>query len=243
MARQSKLTLREGATDDIVKDWPPGTFPETGAGTGYMTRKFLELGYTGACYELGVAARAQIRGSLASYDERIFIADSLQELEGKTFDCLLSFEVLEHIDDDLGALQQWTRHLKPGGQLLISVSAHARKFGKSDELVGHLRRYEREDVQRLLSGAGYRDIEMINYGFPLSEMTRPIANVPARRGEDVERASPQELSMRSSHSRQSHIRKIINTVGERPIAPFLSLQRLFCGCDWGDGIIATAVRG
>lgn len=242
MARQPKLILREGAIDDIIENWPPGTFLETGAGTGYMTRKFLDLGYTGACYELGEAAREKIRENLASYSQSLLIADSLEELEGQQYDYLLSFEVLEHIEKDLGALEQWTRHLKPGGHLLISVPAHARKFGKSDELVGHVRRYERDDVEKLLINAGYRDIQLINYGFPLSEITRPVANALVKDQGDTEEATPQQLSMRSSHSRQSHIRKIIDTVGEKPIRPFRSMQRMFYNHDWGDGIIATAIK-
>lgn len=240
MARQPKLILREGAIDDVVADWPAGTFLETGAGTGYMTKKFLDKGYNGACYELGDTARAMLRDNLAPYGEQITVLDELDELDACRFDYLLTFEVLEHIEDDLSVLKQWTHYLKPGGRILLSVPAHQKKYGKSDVLVGHLRRYERSEITTLLEKAGFTDIEMINYGFPISEITRPVANVLARDDKTNANESMQQKSMRSSHSRQPGIRRIINFVGEKPILPFAAVQRMFYNYDWADGIIATA---
>jgi SAM-dependent methyltransferase len=245
MARQPKLILRESAIDDVVKDWPIGSFLETGAGTGYMTRKFLECGYSGACFELGLKARELLRQNLATLSNQITVLDSLDELGTKTFDYLLTFEVLEHIEDDLAVLREWSNHLKRGGKILLSVPAHQKKYGKSDELVGHLRRYERSDVISLLEKAGYTDINIINYGFPISEITRPLSNVIVKQDKpetNDDKPSMAELSMRSSHTRQPHIQKIINLVGERPMAPFRVVQRFFYQRDWGDGIIATASK-
>ncbi len=51
----------------------------------------------------------------------------------------------------------------------------------------------------------------------------------------------QERSMRSSHSRQPGIRRIIDFVGEKPVLPFTAVQRMFYRFDWADGMIVTAV--
>jgi SAM-dependent methyltransferase len=240
LARQPKLILRESAVDDLMKDWPTGSFLETGAGTGYMTRKLLQKGYHGACFELGQAARGMLRTNLADSASTINVLDSLDELGSQTFDYLFTFEVLEHIENDLEALLQWTSYLKVGGRILLSVPAHQRKYGKSDELVGHVRRYERAQMLGLLEDAGYGDIRLINYGFPISEISRPLSNVIAKQDPPEKQASMLELSMQSSHTRQPRIRKLINLVGERPILPFKKVQQLFYQYDWGDGIIATA---
>ncbi|MFV8819259.1 class I SAM-dependent methyltransferase [Haliea sp. E17] len=240
MARQPKLILRESAIDDVVAAWQPGSFLETGAGTGYMTRKFLERGYHGACYELSQTAREGIRRNLASYPERIQVLDSLQELGTTTFDYLLTFEVLEHIEDDRAALQQWAQYLRPGGKILLSVPAHQRKFGPSDTVVGHLRRYERQQLRRLLESTGFTDIQMINYGFPITEMTRKLGDRIVRNEAASNEESAAERSQRSSYSRGSTARKLIRASGEAPFLPFKSLQRSFYSRDWGDGIIAHA---
>lgn len=242
MARQPKLILRESAVEDMLKDWPTGSFLETGAGTGYMTRKFLSRGYTGACYEPGHEARQRLRDNLANFAGQIDVLESLEELGTRNFDYLHTFEVLEHVENDLETLTEWTRYLKPGGKIILSVPAHQKKYGKSDSVVGHLRRYERSQLRQLLEDAGYTGIEIINYGFPISEITRPIANLLVKSSDSKVAASMQERSMSSSHSRQPGIGKIINFVGEKPILPFQAMQRMFYRYDWADGIIATAIK-
>jgi 2-polyprenyl-3-methyl-5-hydroxy-6-metoxy-1,4-benzoquinol methylase len=108
-----------------------------------MTSKFLELGFDGACYDLGEESRNRLKDNLAAYGQRMRVVDDVASLAPASFDYLFAFEVLEHIADDLSALREWTGFLKPGGRLLVSVPAHARKYGKADEIVGHVRRYER----------------------------------------------------------------------------------------------------
>ncbi len=48
MAKQPKLVLRESCVADMSRKWRPGLFAEMGAGTGGMTRLFLERGFNGA---------------------------------------------------------------------------------------------------------------------------------------------------------------------------------------------------
>ena len=44
--------------------------------------------------------------------------------------------------------------LQAGGRLLLLVPAHRRLYGTIDEAIGHHRRYERQDLVRLLSECG-----------------------------------------------------------------------------------------
>ena len=166
MSRQPKLVLRESCVHDVSADWAPGRFLEMGAGTGYMTRLFLDRGFEGAASDLGENSRAMMRANLAYVGERMRVIDDERELAPASFDYLFAFEVLEHIEDDHGALRSWTRFLRPGGRVLISVPAHMRKFGRSDEITGHVRRYEKDELRALLAGAGFEQITILNYGFP-----------------------------------------------------------------------------
>jgi SAM-dependent methyltransferase len=239
MARQPKLVLREAAIDSIIKEWPRGRFFEAGCGTGYMTRKFLELGFSGACFEISEDARQLLRSNLEPYGDQISILDSLDDIPENTCDFLLAFEVLEHIDDDLAALSQWTKSLKSNGQILLSVPAHQRKYSKSDLAVGHVRRYEREQVDELLHSAGFEDISILNYGFPLTEVTRVVSNFLLK-GEMKADEGMESRSHSSSYQRQAHIQKLINFFGEGVVQPFVAIQGLFYQCDWSDSIIAHA---
>lgn len=102
------------------------------------------------------------RSHLSDHGLAIRVVERLDELKQESFDHLFAFEVLEHIENDADALAEWTRYLQAEGKLLVSVPAHQRKYGKSDELVGHVRRYEKSQLHSLLEGAGFTDIHIVN---------------------------------------------------------------------------------
>lgn len=240
--RQPKLILRESCIDDMTKLWVPGSFLEVGAGTGHMTKVFLSRGYGGACYDLGEKSRCLLKENLAAFGKRMHVADSLGELPANSFDYLFAFEVLEHIPDDHSALVAWAWHLKPGGKILLSVPAHARKFGKSDEIVGHVRRYEKDQLRGLLSGAGFQSMCIVNYGFPITEATRRLSNWLVGRESSHLRFSPEDRSIHSSFTRPPIISNIISRMGESAFTPFRAVQRIFYHFDWGDGYVAVAEK-
>ncbi len=59
-----------------------------------------------------------------------------------TFDLVCAFDIIEHVDDDDGALAELARVAKSGGTLLISAPLHASLWTPFDEFVGHKRRYD-----------------------------------------------------------------------------------------------------
>lgn len=240
--KQPKLVLRESCVDDVSRAWPPGEFLEMGAGTGYMTRIFLDRGFTGAGYDLGEDSRQYMRVNLARFGNRIRVVDDPDALPEQSFDYLLAFEVLEHIEQDAQALSEWSRFLRAGGRLLVSVPAHARKYGRSDELVGHVRRYERETLRRLLEQAGFEQIRLINYGFPITELTRVVSNWLIKGDRSYDNLSPTERSIRSAQAKPRVINRLLSVFSGSLVRPFCIVQRWFYGRDWGDGYVATAVK-
>src|SRR3546814_10271932 len=65
-----------------------------------------------------------------------------------------AFDVLEHIEDDRLAIQEWIRWLAPNGKTILSVPAHRSRWGAGDVWAGHYRRYDRNDVEQLLVSCG-----------------------------------------------------------------------------------------
>lgn len=196
--KQPKLVLRESAVYDASRMWQPGHFIEMGAGTGHMAGLFSTRGFSGVCHDLSARSRAIMRDNFKDSGGILGVVDDVAELPSESFEYLFAFEVLEHIEDDLQTLRDWLRVLRTGGKLLISVPAHARKFGRSDELVGHVRRYEREQVRSLLEGAGVGNVRIINYGYPITELTRRISNRMVRDDHSYDELTPVERSMRSA---------------------------------------------
>ena len=118
--------------------------------------------YVGVEPDLASAAVAASR--LAHIDGAQFRMGGIERVGAdEVFDLLCAFEVIEHIDDDLGALSEWARHLSDDGHVLISVPAHMRRFGTSDAAVGHFRRYDAIDLDRLFDSLGFEIVERRGY--------------------------------------------------------------------------------
>jgi SAM-dependent methyltransferase len=58
------------------------------------------------------------------------------------FDLVCALDIIEHVDDDDGALAELSRVAKPGATLLISAPLHPSLWTAFDDFVGHKRRYE-----------------------------------------------------------------------------------------------------
>jgi SAM-dependent methyltransferase len=71
-------------------------------------------------------------------------------------DCVIASEVIEHIEDDVAALREIFRLLRPGGMLLLTVPAFMSLWRSHDRVYGHHRRYTR---RRLLSAVGAAGFE------------------------------------------------------------------------------------
>jgi SAM-dependent methyltransferase len=59
-----------------------------------------------------------------------------------SFDLVCAFDIIEHVDDDEGALSEVSRIARPGGLILTSMPLHPALWTSFDEFVGHKRRYE-----------------------------------------------------------------------------------------------------
>jgi len=80
------------------------------------------------------------------------------------FDLLLAMDVLEHIDDDRGALKDWVAYLKPGARVFITVPAFQALWSRHDELLHHWRRYTVAHVAALAKSVALQPIT-ICYAF------------------------------------------------------------------------------
>lgn len=71
-------------------------------------------------------------------------------LAAESVDCLTALDVLEHVEDDAGAIAEFARVLKPGGIAVITVPALQILWSDWDESLHHFRRYSRENFLRLV---------------------------------------------------------------------------------------------
>jgi SAM-dependent methyltransferase len=76
-----------------------------------------------------------------------------------TFDLACAFDIIEHVDDDHGALSELSRVISPGAALLLSVPLHPSWWTPFDDFVGHRRRYEPQQLLTKLAQHGF-SVEM-----------------------------------------------------------------------------------
>ena len=75
-------------------------------------------------------------------------------LAAGSFDAVLALDVLEHLDDDAGALREAARLVAPGGLVLVTVPAFPSLWGLQDEVNEHRRRYTSHTLQQTFALAG-----------------------------------------------------------------------------------------
>ncbi|MFQ5745070.1 MAG: glycosyltransferase [Acidobacteriota bacterium] len=83
--------------------------------------------------------------------------DNAAGLKGAA-ETVISFNVVEHIEDDLQALRTMHQLLQDDGLLLLLVPAGPVLYGKLDETLEHYRRYRRRDLHELLEKAGFSPV-------------------------------------------------------------------------------------
>jgi SAM-dependent methyltransferase len=155
------------------------------------------------------------------------------------FDTLCAFEVLEHIEDDAAALQEWKSKLATGGTIILSVPAWADRFASADTIAGHFRRYDPEHMRAKLEKAGFVDIHVEPYGFPAGHLLEAFRNFAAKRLLNGV-AKDMDIAERTAGSGRllQPSRGLSGDLAALAARPMVWVQRLFRGR--GVGLVARA---
>lgn len=173
---------RNRCITSVVSRFAPqcGGFLDIGGGNGYVAKGLEQAGIPCALIEPGIdgAAAARRRGIdpviCASLDNAGILPGS--------FEAAGMFDVLEHIEDEVGALWRARALLRPGGRLFLTVPAYAFLRSADDVVAGHFRRYTLVALANALRRAEYR----VEYGTYMFTLFPPLIfllrTVPSRLG-------------------------------------------------------------
>ena len=132
---------------------------ELGAGHGTLTERLVRHGKVTAT-ELSERCVGRLSERFGSHpDVEVLHGEIEAALDGRTYDTAVLVNVLEHISDDVGALRALYRGLHPGGTVVLFVPAFEALYSKFDRMVGHYRRYRRDDLARRVREAGFDVVE------------------------------------------------------------------------------------
>jgi SAM-dependent methyltransferase len=109
-------------------------------------------------------------------------------VKSNAFDLVIAFDVLEHIDEDCLVAAEIARVLRPGGAALISVPCDMTLWSAHDDATGHVRRYSRATLIRVIEGGGL----IIDRIWGWNVLLRPIVKFRRRslKGSDLSYINP-----------------------------------------------------
>jgi 2-polyprenyl-3-methyl-5-hydroxy-6-metoxy-1,4-benzoquinol methylase len=140
-----------------------------GCGAGGFSSIAIDAGYDVLSFEPDPAAHAAALTALpdAAVVENTGLFDTSLTTPA---DVIVMHDVLEHIEDEVAAVDALYDLLRPGGIAIISVPAMGWLFGYHDEQLGHFRRYTKS---RLLHALSTRfEVERLRYfGFTMIPVT------------------------------------------------------------------------
>ncbi|MBI5241551.1 MAG: methyltransferase domain-containing protein [Elusimicrobia bacterium] len=125
-------------------------------------------------------ARQAVRGLTVEFSPQ----DAWDFSSPPLFDTVYLSGVLEHVERDAELLARARGWLRPGGRLVVLVSAHPFLYSAFDRRVGHVRRYGRAGLRRALESAGFKDVRLRSWntlGSPALLWTRLTGRLVSRR--------------------------------------------------------------
>ncbi|WP_298579322.1 class I SAM-dependent methyltransferase [uncultured Luteimonas sp.] len=241
-----RYLMRRARIKALLHDIPSGRLLEIGPGAGALLVEFMDAGYRCEALDSSSAARTRTQSMLsaAGHDVPVHAEPGL-DWAGR-FDVICAFEVLEHIEDDIAAVELWRSWLRPGGHLIMSVPAHMKLWTARDEWAGHVRRYERDELVSALDRGGFDCVRFECYGFPLTNLTewasQPLFARNIHRGDDPTE-DRRKNNDRSGIDRGPDMKLfplVRSLPGKLALRTFDIIQRGFLDTDLGSGYVVKA---
>ncbi len=245
-----RYILRRKAFLDLIKNEKNGSLLEVGFGSGSILYELNKMNFRCSGVDMSDDAHRLASVSLKNLD--IDLAKELDNQKKNQFDYFLAFEVLEHIENDLDELINWKEFLAPNGRIFISVPAHKKLWGATDIWAGHFRRYEKNELLEVMEKAGFSDIKIYSYGWPLSNLVEPLRNRMHKNKLGKEDSKKDDVELRAERTAKSGsdrmgIENILfklynNPAGYLVFNVFYLLQYWTRNTNLGTGFIATGIK-
>ena len=234
-------------TDGIVR------FVEVGCGAGDLSARLLNQGYQGAGVDFSSNAIAiaskNLEEPISKGHYQLLEGDIMQSENfskfNKSFNLALSMMVMEHVEDDVQFVKNLAGLTLPSGMVMLAVPGRMDRWGLEDDTVGHLRRYENHDLQRVMEKAGLEDIVVWSVAVPVANLLFKLGNFLVKNSKEVKKVNS---SMRKQ-TEMSGIREIpFKTVfpplfklilNRVTLYPFFVLQRFFYTSNLGLTMLAV----
>ena len=166
---------------EVLRRFPPGgAVFDLGGGNGVVSKAILDAGFDAVLVEPGpTGARNGRRRGLPC------VVQSTLEDAGFRPGALPAagmFDVIEHIEDDVGFLRRLKNALSPSGRIYVTVPNHPLLWSEDDVYAGHFRRYTTRALRRTLHEAGFETEFVTSIFAALTPAVLVFRTIPYRLG-------------------------------------------------------------
>lgn len=154
---------------DVIRPYIGSRVLEVGAGTGNMSVHLMPRSIYWATdvnrqyLDYLLTLRATRPYMRVGYTDAV---DGATYPTGQSFDTVICLNVVEHVEDDAGALRNIRDALVDGGRAIILVPCGPRLYGTLDEVLGHCRRYTTDQLVAVAQKAGFQVEQVLKFNRP-----------------------------------------------------------------------------
>ena len=156
-SRQDLLTVFFGKLPPMTAGASQRSILNIGSGTGHDLQVMQQYG---KLHVMDIEPRAiELIPDNLVHEKRVGDVRNIS-YEDNTFDVVVTCDMLEHVDNDVQAVKEILRVLKPGGYLIFTVPAFNAIYSGHDRDMLHHRRYNKSMARVLL-----RDFKKVELGY------------------------------------------------------------------------------
>jgi SAM-dependent methyltransferase len=171
MYSTTEITSNEEISDNVIHqrllfpyfkaaDMIKGDVLEIGCGAGRGTQTLISNSKSYTAIDKNPVLIAELS---KKYPQAKFLAANIPPLLGipsSSFDTVVSFQVIEHIEDDQQFLQEIKRVLRPGGKLIFTTPNRNLSLTRNP---WHIREYEAQELQKLCKKF-FQEVNLLGIG-------------------------------------------------------------------------------
>jgi SAM-dependent methyltransferase len=143
-----------------IKPYLGNTILEFGSGMGTISRYLVRYGRKVFLTDINTDYVEYLKDRFIGNPEVYVYCKDIEKDEmvfgNVKFDTIIAINLLEHIEDDEKVMKNACSLLSSGGKFIIIVPAHKFLMSEFDRLIGHQRRYEKDDLKNKLERAGFK---------------------------------------------------------------------------------------
>ena len=211
----------------------PLRYAEMGCGTGFVLAAVAQAFPAWAVHGFDIHNEAVAFSRQRTPRALVRQADIHSLPQDHAYDVVGIFDVLEHLDDDLAALQGIHRILRPAGLLILTVPQHPGLWSPYDDAARHRRRYRREEMRRRLTAAGFS----VRF---LSSFVSTLWPALWWRRRALRRLDPAAASAATRADLTPS--PWLDHLGRAAMWPDEAAARLGCPLSWGGSLLAVASK-